>query len=384
MATTFHDLYQHVLDYIGQNLGESAQRDARRAIFESYRELVNAHKWSYLTKHGRIRTNPPYKTGTIVYDHTGGANEREVTLTGGTWPTWASSGVIVVNNIAHQVDQRVSNTVLTLDSIVNPGADIAAGTAYTIYQDTYDLPADFITIDMPELETNWGGIDFEPARNWLKHHRRYSAASGPAMGFTIVGSPDTPGRLAARLRRYPSDSQSIDFIYIARPRVITITDFIDGTVTTTLGSATVTGSAGTWTSAMKGSVMRISGGSSDLPTDLAGESPFVLESRIKTFTNSNTLVLEDSVPKAYSGVKYRISDPIDIEEGSMLNAMYRCCEKNIAAARNMDRKEEAYLVYSRALLEAKEADKRYFGRRAAGSLDRPSNWEATPLGADVT
>lgn len=89
------------------------------------------------TKHAVLSGNEveigldSYSTGTVVYDHTGGANERQLTLTGGTWPTWAKSpGRIFINEDWYSLDTRVSDSIVTLKSTDNPGADVASTTFY--------------------------------------------------------------------------------------------------------------------------------------------------------------------------------------------------------------------------------------------------------------
>ena len=55
--TTFQDVIDHALDYLGGNPQDAALRDCKRATLEAYRTLANAHNWSYLYTHGRIITS---------------------------------------------------------------------------------------------------------------------------------------------------------------------------------------------------------------------------------------------------------------------------------------------------------------------------------------
>jgi hypothetical protein len=81
-----------------------------------------------------------YTTGTIEYVHTGSANELEVTLSGGgTWPAWAATGVITILGVEYTVDARISTTILTLDSSSNPGANVAASTAYSLADGVFSM-----------------------------------------------------------------------------------------------------------------------------------------------------------------------------------------------------------------------------------------------------
>jgi hypothetical protein len=66
----------------------------------------------------------PYTTGTVA------VSEGVVTITGGTWPSWASAGILTIGGQAYTVDTRDSDTQLTL-----LGCDdltISSGTAFSL------------------------------------------------------------------------------------------------------------------------------------------------------------------------------------------------------------------------------------------------------------
>ena len=79
----------------------------------------------------------------MITGNSGGANERQLTIAAGTWPTWAARGRVSISNATYAVENRVSTTILTLRPDQNPGADVAAGTAYNLYQQAYTLPVNF-------------------------------------------------------------------------------------------------------------------------------------------------------------------------------------------------------------------------------------------------
>ena len=113
-----------------------AQDALRHCIQGAYREIIQAHDWSFLHVLGRIHLHALYDTGTAAYDHTGGASERLVTLTSGTVPTWANSSedaVIKIDEAICEIEDYKSTTTFTLDATLNPGQDVAAGTSYQIY-----------------------------------------------------------------------------------------------------------------------------------------------------------------------------------------------------------------------------------------------------------
>lgn len=449
---TFGDLVEHAVDYVG---GSSADvlRDARRCVLQAYRALTNARPWSYLATHGRIVTSAPYSTGTIAYDHAGGTYPREVLLAGGTWPAWAGLGAhLRLGGVVHAVAERRSDASLSLDEVLNPGADVDLGrvaiegltldepqvvtsvghgletgdvvilegvgttvedgtvtvngpwtvtvldddafelddsdgtaddawdsttgtwrptptTTYTLYRDVYLLPADFVAADTAMYEENFGGLEFSGDSSWLLE-QRYSESSGTPRAYAITGDVRFPGRLVFRLSPYPDQAKTIDFVYTRRPRDLRTLSYEAGTVSNEAGGATVTGDGTEWTAAMAGSVLRM-GTTRALPTSWIGATPPAVEVRILEVVSPTELRVESPVAAAHSEVRYIISDPVDIEQGAMLNALLRGIEKHLHIARSIKEKPDAFAAYDMALREAQAADSRSVqGRRMGGASPR--------------
>ena len=94
----------------------------------------NAHEWSFLKPlMTGLQIHGAYEEGTIVIA------SGVVTLTDGTWPSWAASGQVVVDNIAYDVDTRDSDTQLTLDDLTVT----EASTEYSLQESTLTLPDNF-------------------------------------------------------------------------------------------------------------------------------------------------------------------------------------------------------------------------------------------------
>ena len=92
------------------------------------------------TKYAMIRDNTieigldSYSTGTFTYDHTGGANERQVTLTGGTWPAYAKSPArFFYSGAFYNVSSRISDSIITLSGS-GIGSDVASASDYYLEQ----------------------------------------------------------------------------------------------------------------------------------------------------------------------------------------------------------------------------------------------------------
>lgn len=364
MDFLYCDAVEHAFDYLGGTPDEQAQRDCRRCVQQAYRALADARAWGYLVAQGRINTSAPYATGTISYTHTGGTSEREVVLAGGTWPTWAGPGChLRVGDVTYAALERMSATRLTLTEALNPGADVAAGTSYTLYRDVYELPEDFVAQDTAIFEGNFGGLCYSDATSWL-WEQRYTESSGTPRYYAITGDALFPGRLVLRLSPYPDAAKSVDFIYHRRPRVLTTEAYATGTATAAADSTTVTGSGTAWTAAMAGSVLRL-GTATRPPTSPIGAYPAAVETRIVEVVGAAELRVEDAPAAAHAEVRYIISDPIDVQE-SMRNALLRGVEKHLHIARSIKDKPDAFQAYDFALREALAADSRSVQARAMG------------------
>jgi hypothetical protein len=119
----------------------AALEAALRQAYFPIRANGTTHKWSFMYPEAPpLVTNAPYSTGTIVIV------AGVVTLTGGTWPSWAAAGRLKVLGNVYTVATRNSNTVLTLDDLT---VAVASGTAFQLGQAYYDLPDDFLDFDSP-------------------------------------------------------------------------------------------------------------------------------------------------------------------------------------------------------------------------------------------
>ena len=371
--TTFDDVVNHGYDYLGGNPSDQAKRDCVRAALEAYRDLANAFNWTYLYTPSRIITTTSYDStvagATLTYLESDGTYPRQATISGDTWPTWAGDGVIRIGTVGYKVAQRVSATVVILDETISPNVDIATPTPFVMYQDTYLLPEDFVAQDQALYELNFGGMTYTHPREWL-YENRYVFASGVPQFFTITGDSKYPGRLVMRMFPWPYQSKTVDFIYKRRPRALLTQNVSAGLITVSLGGTTVTGSGTAFTPNMVGSVMRISATVKPPTSLIMGGNVAVFESTIASYVSSASVVITTPADQVCTGVGYTVSDPIDIEQGAMLNAFHRCVEMHIGMSRTMKDKPSAANQYQTALSAAKCADSRSFAGRAAGQSGR--------------
>lgn len=379
----YKDLIDHVLDYYGAATGPENERFARRAVLAAMRELANSRRWSYYLNRLRITTNASQTEGTVAYDHTGGTYERQLTLTDSTFPTWANLGFVIINDVPYEVAEWKTTTVVTLSASSNPGEDVAS-TTYTLARDTYVLPADFVAAEELINVGNAFALSYQHPGEWLTSQRTNHGPATPRI-FTITGDPNYFGSMAIRLFPAPDDDYVIDGIYHRRPRQLSIDEYETGTVTTSSASTTVTGSGTSWTSDMVGSIIRFSSDAITNPTGPEGSSPYHIERVIASYTSATSIDLDAAPGETLTSVKYSISDPVDVEAGSMLTFLQRECERQARILRRMNATKDEERQYAEARIMAWEADSRSFARRAMGegSHYRPRLADM-PRGSDVS
>jgi hypothetical protein len=380
---TFQDAVDHLIDYLGGGASDVVLRDCKRAALAAYRELTSAHSWTYLYRLGRIITSPSYSEGTVDFDLTGGSSERLLTLTGGTWPTWAASGWVRVGNTSFRVDSRLSSTTLAISEFTSPAADLD-DQAYSLYRDTYDLPEDFVANDVSTSNDNFSCSRYVHPRDWAGASR-WSNFEGHPHSYTVTASDTTPGRLAVRFVPAPSPQMTIDYLYKRRPRAMSVFRAYSGTLATTAGSATVTSSGPVFAPQMVGSVIRSYSGST-----IGGGHPHsippMFESVIKSVTSATVATCFDAASSTVAAAPYCVSDPVEIEYESMTNAFLRGCEHQVSMTRTLKDKPSAWQQYRDALSSARDADSRSMAGRSPGTQagrnvrlrDMPISFEDQP------
>jgi len=362
--------YSDALDAVtemAQSFGRSAPQSVlRRAVRAARNEIMSAHQWSFLTANGRILLRARQTTGTVAFDFTGGTSERQLTLTGATWPSWAVDASVRFDDIVCDVQEVVDSTNVILDSVMNPGQDVSSGQSYVLYPRWYPLPNDFGSIIRVAEESSWKlGHEISLAEMMVKD--KYLTGGGDPSYFAIGPTQDQFGSMALHLH-IPSDTtEPIDLLYRRRLRDLRYSGHnaaeFAGTIAVTADSATVTGSSTSFESGMVNSILRIST-STTKPTGLEGTNAWIEQRVIKSVASATSLTLDAAVATSRSGVKYVVSDPVDVAP-AVWTAFLACCAKHYAVAVNLKEKAELIAVYQDALFTAKQGDARSTGRRVA-------------------
>jgi hypothetical protein len=133
--------YSSLLERVGHFLfgirtGFSADQttDIEDCIRDGLRRVYSSHDWSFFKPVEDISTTAPYTTGTVEIV------DGVVTLTTGTWPDWASYGILKVSNNYYSVDTRDSDSQVTLDDTT---LDVDAGTSYELGRPEVPLATTF-------------------------------------------------------------------------------------------------------------------------------------------------------------------------------------------------------------------------------------------------
>ena len=363
----FSDALDNLHDFSQSWNVSGAQPILRRSIRRARDEIVSAHHASFLIKRRKILLRAAQNTGTVEFDYTGGTYERELILTGATWPEWAVDAVVRFDEMVCPVQAVQSDTVLQLEIDQNPGQDVDAETTYTLYPRCYPLPVDFRQMLSVAEESAWRlGKYVDPSR--IFELDRYDTQTGDPRLYSIAEVPDQLGRMGLWLFPPSDTTEPIDILYRRKLRELRYSGHnsaeFTGTIEVTAGSATVAGTSTAFASGMVGSILRISA-NTIRPSGLEGINAWAEQRVISAVTDADTLTLDAAVATTRSGVAYVISDPIDIES-VFWSAFMACCEKHFAIARNVKNKAELIALYQDALFQAKQGDSRDGGRRVCG------------------
>lgn len=361
---TYADMLDHVLAYAGTDAGANASARNRSAVQAAFATFPGKHEWAYLWTVGRVNTDAPYSTGTVAFDLTGGLYERMLTLTGGTWPTWAALGYVVIANIPYAVESRKSGTVLTIKPEMCPVADITAGTTFDIRHDQYALPSDFVGVDEVVINDVGLVLEYQHPRDWSSQ-RRVNTGPAQPVAFSLIGANSTPGQMRLTLWPAPDSTYAVDFLYRRKPRTMVYADVSAGLASGTASGTTITGSGTAFLTQHVGSIIRLGADNQDAPTGIRGNNPAIFESTITTFTSATSVAVADSLPQDFDQVKYQISDPVDIEEVGMSEYILREMENQFRTLARMKKTDQDAQAYALAFTQALEADSRYSGRQAS-------------------
>ena len=353
---TSDDLCGQLLDGSGGAAVDGIlQRRARRALQQGLQEIAAHRQWSYFRRRVVINSNTPQTSSTITYTNA----TRTVTLASGTFPSWSNQAWILIANKSYLVRSNPTTTTLILDENNNPGSDLAAGTTYTLYQESYRLPYDCSSIlECWDTTSRFRLAGITP--NIFDESKTAIFQSGTPQAFTVTGDDWIKGALCIKFVPVPAGSRQLCYFYDRTQQPLRIWKYNTGTVTVSASSASLTGTGTAFNATMVGAVIRF-GTTTTEPTSLEGTSPCLEERVILSVDSATTLTLDQAVDSAYSACKFTISDLIDVEPTAMRTAVVNCAALHFARERNADNSELARRTQAcgDSLKLAMQADRRF-------------------------
>ena len=284
--------------------------------------------------------------------NTNGAN-----TTNGTWT------ITVVDTNDFTLDGSNSTLDSPWDGFSGSWRTVPTQT-YILVHDEYQLPSDYIKQNTAIYEGAFAGMAYSEYNDYLWWQRYQFSASTPRF-YTIVGSRNWPGRLSIFLWPYPVATKTIKWIYLRRPRDLTLPSLTEGTLSVTSGSPLVVGNGVTFPPTSPGCLLRLGTGSTP-PGSWISANPPAFETFVQSWNSATSLVLNDPSPVTGTFC-YNLTDPIDVEQTSMLTPVLRGIEKYLQRARNIAGKPDASVDYEMALKSAEAADSRSYQGRSMGT-----------------
>ena len=343
---TYSDVIEHLVTHLGGGADDRIQAQVRLAVYDAYRRVTEHPKgWRYYISKSRVNLNGEYSTGTIAYT----ASTRTFTLTDGTFPSWTVNGEIRIGTRGYKVATNPTSTTLTIDSTNAPTANIAAGTEYSLVQTAYPLPLTFADVYVVEGDDNWP-TSYIPPSHWYEVDRTSQSLGNPIY-WSVIGDSNTNsyGRKSLVVYPAPTTDAPHEFLMKRRPRALRYSgqSAAEFTGTVSISGTTVTGSGTSFSSRMVGSILRVTDSTTAVPTALGGLEPYTEEFVITAYTSATSITISSTPVGTYSGVKFRVSDPLDIDD-CMESAIRAGAIYEIAKTRNetdaaMQRSRQVYL-----------------------------------------
>lgn len=365
------DLQHKLIRMMGGDADPDSVSDIRAAIRQAMRMVSAEHAWPYYQDYLHLATVESETTGTIAYV----ASTRTVTLTGGTWPSWAAQGVVIIDTFHARVDVVSSSTVLTVLSDDAPTDDFSGD--FTIYQYQFTLPTNENIYKVGKIQvdqSNW--LDFvAPSLFETDVRRQYLSTGGRPRWFTISRDRKNTGQRLLSLWPYPTTMLRCRMGYVRHPRDIRVWEANVGQVATTASSTTVTGTGTAFVAAYEGCMIRTNSDRINVPTSLDGIYPPVDEAVIDDVASATSLTTKTALTTTSAEpVAFSISDIIDADNSAMLEAITYAARRELARLRRVDPKlQGAYEAdYQSALYIAKTQANTSSAVKVAGSF-RTSN-----------
>lgn len=217
----------------------------------------------------------------------------------------------------------------------------------------YDLPVEVENMDALLSQTVGTIRHYISPTDYQRLIVNLSTAGDPFY-FTVMRIGTNP-YLTVRFVGVPTAGLTFYYTYRKRPTPLVLMGFEqqcrNGTIT--VAGTSVTGLGTDFPSRAAGGVLRVSGNATNAPESLSGLYPYEAEGIIASRSNATALTLQAAIG-SYSGVKYYISDILDVSPG-MYTAVLSAAEMWYARIVGKSA-QQPMAIYARDLRLAMEQD----------------------------
>ena len=221
MIATFSEIQTEVLSALGiQSISDAtaSQLTSIKLRINQVQDQIFFHKaWEWRKGDFSVTTTAPYETGTLSWTK----GSRTITGSGTTWIDAHKVGFLQINGQQYKIDRVASTTSIILQSGIDQTS--GSGVTYKILFPNYAIHSMFTTL----TSIIWNGKEL---------------LASPRSGVELAISDQIPTEAYAGT-------------------TVRETYYSTGTVSITSGSASVTGTTTTWTSAMDGMRFQVDGDS---------------------------------------------------------------------------------------------------------------------------
>lgn len=185
--------------------GSQADTTLQQIVNDAIAWVATSKFWEFYKTYGDLTLREPYSTGTLAISNA----STTVTLTGGTFPSWAASGKLKIGNKVYRIASRTSGSVVVLATAWAEDAETAA--TFTIFQDEYTLASDCLKFGRPFAGQGWG-LTGSPSsfEQVLEAQNSFMYGQGYPSMFCVHASGGTPKLL---IYPYPSSSEDVQLAY---------------------------------------------------------------------------------------------------------------------------------------------------------------------------
>jgi hypothetical protein len=199
------NLWAYARRQMKDRTGSKADLEIQQSVDDAIEMLSLAKTWPKYHEFSQITTNAPYATGTIAIV----SGSTTVTLTSGTWPTWAALGELYIDGQWYPVDSRSSASVVLLKTAW--GTASITGSTYNLVQHGYALPTDLQRLDKLLWDRGWASSSVPVSMATLQMNKACSQFGNPrALEYAIADDK-------IHFWPWPSESRTVNVLYFRRP-----------------------------------------------------------------------------------------------------------------------------------------------------------------------